>query len=141
MKSRSKAILWVLLVFLVGVVFGGTLTFLGVQARLSEASDSPGWRREAHRKQPPERGVNHLAELLDLDESQKSELRQILEQSRQHFVEANRQNKKRFRAIRLETRKQIRAILQPAQIAAFEEFLKKKEQDRQRHRGRKDVER
>ncbi|MDA2923830.1 hypothetical protein MYX65_04085 [Acidobacteria bacterium AH-259-L09] len=141
MKSRSKAILWVLLVFLVGVVFGGTLTFLGVQARLSEASDSPGWRHETRSKQPPERSVNHLAELLDLDASQKSELRRILEQSRQHFLEANREAKKQSRAIRLETRKQIRAILQPAQIAAFEEFLKEKEHDRQRHRREKDVKR
>lgn len=129
-----KATLLVLLIFGTGVLFGGTLIFFWAQPRPPFSVLGPGVRQEARTNQSPERSLSYLSDLLDLNPSQRGELHRILEESRQQLGAINRQANRRHRAIRGETLEQIRAILEPDQMAKFEDFLAQRDRDGQRRR-------
>lgn len=134
MNSRSKATFLVLLIFAIGVLFGGTLVYFWAQPRFPFADGwSPG--RQGVRNSPsPERGMNYLSDTLNLSPSQRTKLRRILEESRQQLGEINRESNRQHRAVRRETLEQIRTILKPDQMERFEEFLARREQRGQRRR-------
>lgn len=130
MKNRGKAVFWVFVVFLVGAIFGGTLTFWEIQPRFSASGDSPQVQQQNNRRYDPERVMNRLAELLTLDAAQKSALLLILEASRERYVANDQKAKKHSRSIRKEAREHIRALLRPAQMEKFEEFLEERREAR-----------
>jgi len=134
LNSRSKATFLVLLIFGIGVLFGGTLVFFWAQPRFPFPEGAPGWRQEVRNNPSPERSMNYLSDALDLSPSQRTELRRILEESRQQLGEINKESNGRHRAVRRETLEQIRAILEPDQMEQFEEFLAQREQRGQRRR-------
>jgi len=129
-----KATLLVLLIFGTGVLFGSTLIFFWAQPRLPFSRLGPGVRQEVRTNQSPERSLSYLSDLLDLNPSQRVELRRIFEESRQQLGTINRQANRRHRAIRGETLEKIRAILEPDQMARFEEFLAQRDRSGQRRR-------
>ena len=129
-----KATLLVLLIFGTGVLLGGTLIFFWAQPRLPFPGLGPGVRQEGRTNQSPERGLSYLSDLLGLNPSQRGELHRILEESRQQLGAVNRQANRRHRALRGETLEQIRAILEPDQMAKFEDFLAQRDRDGQRRR-------
>ncbi len=129
-----KATLLVLLIFGMGVLFGGTPIFFWAQPRLPFSVLGSGLRQEVRTDQSPERSLSYLSDLLDLNPSQRGELHRILEESRQQLGVINRQANRRHRAIRGETLEQIRAILEPDQMARFEDFLAQRGRDGQRRR-------
>ena len=129
-----KATLLVLLIFGIGVLFGGTLIFFWAQPRLPFSRLGPGMRPEVRTNQSPQRSLSYLSDLLDLNPSQRVELQRILEESRQQLGTINRQANRRHRAIRGETLEQIRGILEPDQMAKFEDFLAQRDQGGQRRR-------
>ena len=126
MKNRGKAFIWVFLVFLVGAVFGGTLTFWGVQPGFSAAGDSTTPPRQT-RAQRNERFVNRMAELLELEEVQKTQMGQILEASRNLYEEADQVRKEHKKGIRTKTRHEIRGILRPDQTERFNQYLEERD--------------
>ncbi len=128
MNSRSKATFLVLLIFGIGVLFGGTLVFFWAQPRFPFPEGSPGRRQEVRNNPSPERSMSYLSDALDLSPSQRIELRRILEESRQQLGEINKESNGRHRAVRRETLEHIRALLEPDQMAQFEEFLAQREQ-------------
>ena len=134
MKNRGKAFFWVFVVFLVGVLFGGTLTFWEIQPRFTASSDSPQVQQQNNRRYDPERIMSYLAELLSLNATQKSELLLILESSRERYVTNDQKAKKHSRIIRTETRQHIRALLGPAQMEKFEKFLEERREARRQRR-------
>ncbi len=135
MNSRSKATFLVLLIFGIGVLFGGTLIFFWVQPRFPFPDGPPPGRRQEVRNNPsPERSMNYLSDALDLSPSQRTELRRILEDGRQQLGEINKESNRRHRAVRRGTLEQIRTILAPDQMEQFEEFLAQREQRWQRRR-------
>ena len=135
MNSRSKATFLVLLIFGIGVLFGGTLVFFWAQPRFPFPDGwSPGRRQEVRNNPSPERGMSYLADTLDLSPSQRTELRRILEESRQQLGDINKESNGRHRAVRRETVEQIRTILEPDQIEQFEEFLAQRQQRGERRR-------
>lgn len=138
MKNRGKAVFWVFVVFLVGAVFGGTLTLWEIQPRFSASGDSPRVQQQGNPRYDPERIVNHLAEMLDLDAAQKYELLLILEASRERYVANDQKAKKHSRSIRKETREHIRALLRPAQMEIFEKFLEEHKERRRQRRQKKE---
>lgn len=136
MRNRTKAIFWILVVFLAGSVFGGTLTYFWAPT-LADSQDSQeeSDRRES-REERDARIVAHLSDVLELDGAQAQQLRAILEKSRQSHREAHEAKEARFRTIRAETREEIRSILRPDQKEKFENW--RQEHDRKRQERKKD---
>ncbi len=135
MNSRSKATFLVLLIFGIGVLFGGTLIFFWAQPRFPFPDGwSPGRRQEVRNNPSPERSMNNLSDTLDLSPSQRTELRRIFEESRQKLGEINKESNGRHRAVRRETLEQIRTLLEPDQMEQFEEFLAQRQQRGERRR-------
>lgn len=134
MNSRTKATLLVLLIFLTGVLFGGTLVFFWAQPAFPLSRLGPGARQEVRANRPPERSLSYLSDFLALNASQRAELGRILEESRQQLSDINRQSNRRHRVIRSETLEQIRSILEPDQMENFEAFLAQRDQRWQRRR-------
>ena len=134
MNSRSKATFLVLLIFGIGVLFGGTLVFFWAQPRFPFPDAPPGRRQEVRNNPSPERSISYLSDALDLSPSQRTELRRILEESRQQLGEITKESNGRHRAVRRETLGQIRTILESDQMEQFEEFLAQREQRWQRRR-------
>jgi len=118
----------VVLIFGMGVLFGGTLIFFWAQPRFPFPDGPPGRRQQARTNPSPERSMNYLSDALDLNPSQRTELRRILEESRRQLGEINQEYNRRHRAVRRETLEQIRTILEPDQMEQFEEFLTQREQ-------------
>ena len=132
MNGRSKATFLVLLIFGIGVLFGGTLVFFWAQPRFPFPDRPPGRRQQVTNNPSPERSMSYLSDSLDLSPSQRTELRRILEESRQRLGEINQESNRRNRAVRRETLEQIRTILEPDQMEQFEGFLAQREQRWQR---------
>ncbi len=121
MKSSSKAILWVLLVFVVGAGVGGTLTLLIVRARLiSVGLIDPNQRRGQLRE-----GVafRQMLRQLDLDPQQEESVRAILQEARRGYQQAEKDKNQRLRQERRRTLAEIRKLLNPEQQRKLDSFL------------------
>ena len=116
MKTTNKAIIWILVVFVVGILFGATASYLGF------GPDEKDRRRGPRRT--PEQIVERIAERLELDEDQKERLTRVL-------VESRDRHRQSYRAVEEETRAKIRQILRPDQLKRYEEM---REESRRRHR-------
>ena len=131
MTSRTKAVLWILFVFMVGGVFGGTLTYLLIHPAPFHRSDQ-AHPRQGRRKVDPERRfermLKRISDAVELDDEQRPKLRQILEESRVLYRTAADEAGSRHREIRLATRQKIRSILRPDQIEPFEDFVRRRDQ-------------
>lgn len=141
MTSRNKAVLWILFVFMVGGVFGGTLTYLLLHPSSFYRSDD---RRPQQRKKDAnpdqwfERMVQRISATAALDEEQQRELRRILEEGRVLYRTAAEEADRRRREIRMANREKIRAILRPKQVEDFNEDIRQREERRKnRHRKRR----
>ena len=134
MNGRSKATFLVLLIFGIGVLFGGTLVFFWAQPRFPFPEGAPGRSQEVRNNPSPERSMSRLSDALDLSPSQRTTLRRILEESRQQLGEINKESNQRHRVIRRETLEQIQTILEPDQMERFEAFLAQRGQRGQRGR-------
>jgi hypothetical protein len=64
-----------------------------------------------------------LGRKLGLDARQKAEVHRVMQQSREQLKEMRRDNLPRLRTILTETRRQISAVLTPAQQREFEQYL------------------
>ena len=121
------ALSWIL-VFLLGVVAGTVGHFLYArQAKSAVTQKTP--------TQPGEI-LDRMANMLQLDNTQKESLKTIFAQSRQRYQALNEQFKPQYRTlneqyrpqwelIRNEANEQIKRILRPDQKEKFEAFLKK----------------
>ena len=125
MKTTSKAIIWILAVFLTGVLFGGALTFVVYQPH------RPPWaNREARGGKSPDRLVEMISKKLELDEEQRKEFRRLLIESRDRYREA-------FRETRQNTRDKLRSILRPDQLERFDEVMAQAPEHHPLGRGKK----
>jgi uncharacterized membrane protein len=122
MRSRTKAIVWVVVVFLVGAISGGVFRHY---VWPTEPVRAGGPRHD------PKAFAQHMSEKLNLDEQQRVQLRAILEESREQFrslEESFREaNREQFREIRNATHQRILQILTSDQAARFEELTAKHE--------------
>jgi Spy/CpxP family protein refolding chaperone len=75
--------------------------------------------------------VNHFKTELNLSDTQVQQLRQILEDAGKKFSEVQKQIDPQFRAVREEADNRIRQILNPQQLAKFNDMVRKWEE---RHR-------
>jgi len=124
--TRSKAIVWVALVFLLGGGLGlVTGISLGHHDRASAATaDTP----EARHAQIVER----MDEAVHLTAAQRTALEQISREVQAKYKAIHQQIHPQIDEARENARAQIRALLTPEQKPKFEEFLKHLDEERKR---------
>lgn len=127
MKPGSKAFVWVLVVFILGSLFGAGLTSVVVRSRVAFL---PPWvdfrpdRASVERRVSSEGFLRRMAQALELDEAQRREVRRIMEESREELSRETKEFRNRSIEIRRQTMRKIRTILKPEQSAKLDEFLK-----------------
>ena len=119
-----RAYIYFVATFLLGVVVGGA----GV---LFYAWNTGHWRRRPGTEQI----VRRLTRDLSLSAAQVKQLTQIMNDSEKKMKELRAQAKPQFDAIREEGREQIRKILNPEQLARFNELIRRHEERRRRSRA------
>jgi Spy/CpxP family protein refolding chaperone len=120
-----RAYLYFTLTIILGVVLGaaGSYYCLWHTGRLQH----PGGFNKA-------RAEAHLKKELNLSDSQLQQIDQIFDVSSKKTVDLQKQIEPQFQAIRVETRAQIRQVLDSDQAKKFDEFVKQVD-ERRRRRG------
>jgi Spy/CpxP family protein refolding chaperone len=119
-----RAYLYFTLTIILGAVLGGAgvYYFLWHSGRLQH----PGGFNKA-------RAEAHLKKELNLSDAQLQQIDQIFDLSSKKMADLQKQIEPQFQAIRVETRAQIRQILDPDQAKKFDEFVRQIDERRKRH--------
>ena len=119
-----RAYLYFTLTIILGAVLGGAgvYYFLWHSGRLQHPGGFNKARAEAHLKKD-----------LNLSDAQTQQLDQIFDLSSKKMADLQKQIEPQFQAIRVETRAQIRQILDPDQAKKFDEFVRQIDERRKRH--------
>ena len=131
MTNRTRAVFWIIFVFLAGSFVGGVLTHVLIRPAHFHAGGPPDQRPSAREPGKPRRNgsrfVQHLDRALDLDADQEVQVRQIVETTRKSFREAAEKAGRMHREIRSQARDQIRVLLRPEQVEKFDEMNRRME--------------
>ena len=128
--ATRKAAIWVVIVFLLGVVGGGMLGYGYAHHSVSAASAPPP---------EPERRARRVAELterLSLTPDQAKQLDGILLKWHGQVKAIHDQSDAQMEQLRQKGRDEVRAILTPEQKPKFEEFLQKLDAERKHNAPR-----
>ncbi len=139
MQNSSKALLWVLLVFLIGTAFGAAVVKLSQRSRLVADSESPAVRARDAVPPRPNRdnlqgnragglglasgALERMLNRLDMNPNQASRAREILEVARADYVHADQRRNQQQRQVRQRALRELRAILNPGQRRRLRQFL------------------
>lgn len=120
-----RAYLYFILIFVLGIVVGsaGTVFYGWYSGR---------WR---HRHFDHHRVVQFLQRELSLSDAQTTQVEQIMRETDAKFRELQRQSEPEFDAIRNESRDRVRKILNPAQLAKFNDLVKRFDERRRKREG------
>lgn len=138
MKSKTKAIFSVAALLLSGALFGATLTYYFVPLRArAVAADRDG--RDKHRSGPPSavEVSKVLKDRLQLREDQVVRLLPILREGRDRYKALGQESEEKFQQARNQTRDKIRAMLDPAQLERYEQFIQEHEKRGKERQHRK----
>ncbi len=125
MNNRSRAVVWVLAVFLIGALTGGGMVYLFMAPR-STAFDSGTTRSpRGGPRDNPERMMDQLSQLLALSEQQKIQMRQIFDESRKDYHKA-------FGEVRDKTHRKFEEVLTAEQVKKFDDFMRERQKERER---------
>lgn len=117
------------------------LTFLtgGISGILAERFlfTSVSAAGKSHRKNWHKNRTERYRERLGLDDAQTAKLQAILDASRQEYRETWKTVRPRFGEIRKRSRAQIRGILRPEQVPAFETMIKEQDERRAKYKRRR----
>ncbi len=132
MTVRFRALLWVLVTFLLGALLGGASVFFwsGAHHHWGSGFQSRHWKDPQKSKQ---RILEYLSEHLELDADQKERLRAILQGSVELYRQARKKSRQEFRSIRDQTRQEIRELLCAHQLEKFDDFIHRRDRKR-KHR-------
>ena len=122
--ASRKAAIWVVVVFLLGAIAGGMFGY-GYAHRSVSAASAPIPEPEHRAKR-----VRQLTEELGLTSDQAKHLDAILLQYHGQAKAIHEQAEARMGQLRLQGRDEIRAILTPEQKPKFEEFLRRRDEER-----------
>jgi hypothetical protein len=123
-----RAYLYFALTFILGAVAGGAgLFFYGWYGGQ--------WRRHPHGHPSKEVIVRRLTHDLNLSDAQVRKLGPIIEDSMKKYSTLQSQIEPQFKAIREESRNQIRQILTPEQTAKFDELVRRMDERIKRQRS------
>ena len=131
MTNRTRAVFWIIFVFLAGSFVGGVLTHVLIRPAHFHAGGGPDQRPSVREPGKPRRNgsrfVQRLDRALDLDPDQETRILQIVETTRNRFREAADEASRMHREIRKQARNQIRALLRPEQAAKYDEMTRRKD--------------
>jgi hypothetical protein len=128
--ASRRAAIWVVVVFLLGVIAGGMFGY-GYAHRLVAAAGPPMPEPERRAKR-----VEQLTHELDLTSDQAKRLDAILLQWHGQAKAIREQSDGQMEQLRQKGRDEIRAILKPEQKPRFEEFLAKLDAERKHNAPR-----
>lgn len=127
-KSSLSIALYMLAVFVSGAVVGAfghrLYTVRTVEADTGRPRTPSEYRQ---------RYLNDMKARLSLDQTQTSQLSAVLDQTRERFKAFNEKHKAELSEIHETQVRDIRAMLNPAQQTAYEEYRKERERKRQQH--------
>jgi len=129
LKTKSSAVLSLVLVFLSGILVGGVSYRLYAVNTVSTANGS----RPSVRPDPEEirkRRIREMQERIKLDNDQVAKLNTIYDHTRQEFQSLKKKGDEEGHQIWEKQREAVRAMLRPEQLPLYEQF--QKEQDEQR---------
>ncbi|GBC77072.1 hypothetical protein HRbin08_00541 [bacterium HR08] len=124
-----RARLTVLGVFALGVALGALAMEFYQQGVRGRSPTGPP-RGESAR----ERHLQYLIKELGLTPEQTEQVRRILDETRQEFLQLRNEMRPRFEDIRRRSRERLRAVLTPEQQAKFDELMRRMDEERERHR-------
>lgn len=127
-KSSLSIALYMLAVFVSGAIVGAfghrLYTVRTVEADTGRPRNPSEYRQ---------RYLNDMKARLSLDGTQTSQLSAVLDQTRERFKAFNEKHKAELSEIHETQVRDIRAMLNPAQQTAYEEYRKEREHKRQQH--------
>jgi hypothetical protein len=133
LKTKSSALLSLLLVFMSGVLVGGFAYRL--------YNDSVAAAPNSGRRPDPEEVRKHMvADMqgrLKLDDRQLSQLQQILDRTRAEFDQLHDRMNAEGRTIHGSQLAQIKAMLRDDQVALYEQWRAERERERDRREHKK----
>jgi len=120
LTSRHKAHLIIITTFVLGLAVGASGHYL-----LSYQS---------HQNRSPSvtEVTDELARIVKLDQSQRSQVEKILNESSQQYQELKNQTRPQYMAIRDNTRKRIRAMLSAEQQALYDQWTNELDSKREK---------
>jgi hypothetical protein len=133
MIARSiKAKVLVFSIFFVGIATGVLIS----NFYTTHVTGSPdGTNSSDDRAQRTQRDINRFYDYLGLDQPQREEMRKIGEETRHEFQDLRNETRPRYDAIQERSRARIRAVLNEAQRAKYDQFRHDMD-ERRRNRNR-----
>ena len=118
-----RAYLYFILTFLLGLVVGSAATIFF------------GWRSGLIRHRHPDEKhiVQFLKRDLNLSDSQTKQVEQIVHETGEKFRHLQQQNQPQFEAVRKESEDRIRKVLNPDQLAKFNQLVERINRRRKEH--------
>lgn len=124
--AKQRAALWVAVVFLLGAALGGMVGYIFAHRTVSANAPMTAQQRRAQK-------VEQLTKEANLTPEQREQLEAILTQLHGEYKALREQTDAQIDQARQKGRNQIRAMLTSEQKPAFEEFLKKMDEERKRN--------
>ena len=133
LKTKSSALLSLLLVFLSGTLVGGVSYRLYMVNSVNSGGLPTG--RERGKMDPEEvrkRRVNEMREKVKLDDDQVAKLNVIYDNTRQQFHALKKRGDEEGHSIWEKQKESVRAILRPDQLPLYEVHLKEQDEMRKK---------
>ena len=131
MTNRTKAVFWIVFVFLAGSFIGGAVTYVAVRPAHFHAGGGPDQGPPAREGGKPRRNgsrfLRRLDQALDLDPDQEVQVRRIVEATRKSFREAADEASRKHRKIRSQARNRIRSLLRSEQVEKYDGMIRRKD--------------
>ncbi len=114
--KNVKAILGVLLIFLLGIACGAVATHMAYKSRMENfVSGRPGMREEILLKR--------LSDRLQLDEQQRAAVQTIIHGTQAEMKEIRKQFRPQMKIVLEKSRVEVRKILRPDQQKKYDQFI------------------
>lgn len=120
-----RAYLYFILTFVLGLILGGAGTVF------------VGWRTGfiRPRRPDPDHIVRFLKRELNLDDAQTQQVMQIVRDDQEKIRQVQQQMEPQYDAIRTDGRDRIRKVLNPDQLAKFNQLVERMDARRKQRRG------
>jgi hypothetical protein len=114
--KNAKAIIGVVLIFVLGIASGALVMHMSCKSRMeSFVSGKPGMREEVL--------LNRLDKKLDLDEQQRVAVRQIIRGTKAEMKEIRKQYRPQIVKALEKSRAEVRKLLRPDQQIKYDQYI------------------
>jgi hypothetical protein len=132
LKTRSSALLSLILVFLSGTLVGAVSYRLYMVNTVNSGGGSSGRPPRMDPEEVRKRRINEMRDKVKLDEAQVSKLNVIYDNTRQQFHDLKKRGDEEGRQIWDAQKDAVRAILRPDQLPLYEQHMKEIDEQRKR---------